>query len=179
MRRSTKKLKSEKSREIHKQRTRGWRRGKAIERIPKPSKIERARGLGYKEKEGVIIVRSRVRTGGRRKSRPRLGRRPKRMGVNKITPQKSIQRISEERVARKYPNLEVLNSYPVGDDGKYHYFEVILIDPSHPAIINDQDLNWITNSSQEGRAYRGLTSEGKRNRGLLNKGKDSDKVGSN
>ncbi|KXB00281.1 50S ribosomal protein L15e [candidate division MSBL1 archaeon SCGC-AAA261F17] len=175
MRKSTRKLKSEKSEEILKRRMREWRKGPAIERVKKPSKIERARKLGYKEKEGVVVARARVRSGGRRKSRPSLGRRPKRMGVRKITPKKSIQRIAEERTARKFPNLEVLNSYPIGKDGKYHYFESILIDPNHPAITSDPDLSWVSNSSQRGRAYRGLTSEGKKTRGLRKKGKGSEK----
>ncbi|MBS3815325.1 MAG: 50S ribosomal protein L15e [Hadesarchaea archaeon] len=175
MRRSTRKMKSEQAEEIHKRRIRKWRKGPAIKRVKKPSKIERARELGYKEKEGVIVARARVRTGGRRKKRPSLGRRPKRMGVNKITPQKNIQGIAEERVSRKFPNLEVLNSYKVGKDGKNHYFEVILVDSSHPAIKNDSDLSWISDSSQRGRAHRGLTSAGKKSRGLRKKGKGTEK----
>jgi large subunit ribosomal protein L15e len=98
------------------------------------------------------------------------------MGVKKIVPKKSIQVMAEERAARKYPNLEVLNSYPVGDDGQYHYFEVIMLDPSHPAIYNDPDLGWIANPSQRGRVYRGLTSAGKKSRGLRRKGKGAEKV---
>jgi large subunit ribosomal protein L15e len=83
-----------------------WRRQAVIERIERPTRLDRARSLGYKAKKGYVLVRTRVRRGGRRKSRFKGGRKPKRMGVNKITPKKSIQRIAEERVARKYPNLE-------------------------------------------------------------------------
>ena len=81
----------------------------------------------------LVVVRVKVRRGGRRKTRFKHGRRPKRMGVNKITMAKSIQRIGEERVAKKYPNMEVLNSYWVWADGKYKYFEVILVDPQSPS----------------------------------------------
>lgn len=158
MQNETKKLKREERRKILRQRRSEWKKSPAIERIENPSKPERAQELGYKDKQGVVMARARVRRGGRRKKRPKKGRRPKRMGVSKITPTKSIQKIAEERVARKFPNLEVLNSYKIGKDGKYHYYEVILLDPNHPVIQKDPDLEWITDSSQTGRAYRGLTS---------------------
>ena len=45
----------------------------------------------------------------------------------KMTLKKNIQVIAEERVADKYPNTEVLNSYYVGEDGLYKYYEVILV----------------------------------------------------
>jgi len=67
------------------------------------------------------------------------------MGVVKFTPAKSKQLIAEERTARKYPNLEVLNSYWVWQDGRYKWYEVILVDPNHPAIKSDKDLGWIAN----------------------------------
>lgn len=161
MRRDTKKLKAEAERETLNRKKTDWRKGSSIQRVKKPSKPERARELGYKAKQGVVVVRARVRRGGRRKSRPSLGRRPKRLGVKKITPKKSIQTISEERVARKYPNLEVLNSYKVGEDGQHHYYEVILLDPNHPSIQKDPNFEWITSPSQKGRAHRGLTSSNK------------------
>ena len=40
-----------------------------------------------------------------------MKRKPSKAGIKKITMAKSIQRIAEERVSRRYPNLEVLNSY--------------------------------------------------------------------
>jgi large subunit ribosomal protein L15e len=93
------------------------------------------------------------------------------MGVRKLVPKKSIQFIAEERAGRKYPNLEVLNSYPLGSDGVHEYFEVIMLDPSHPAIRSDPNLGWIVSRSQRGRVYRGLTRAGKKTRGMLHKGK--------
>jgi large subunit ribosomal protein L15e len=94
-----------------------WRKQPIVNRIEKPTRIDRARRLGYKAKKGFVVVRIRIRRGGRRKPRPKMGRRQKRMGVSKYTPAKSIKLIAEERVARKYPNLEVLNSYWVWEDG--------------------------------------------------------------
>ncbi|MEM4516597.1 MAG: 50S ribosomal protein L15e, partial [Desulfurococcaceae archaeon] len=102
-----------------------WRKEPAVVRIDKPTRLDRARSLGYKAKVGFIIVRVRVRKGGQRKPRPRSGRRPKRMGVYGYAPAKSLRLIAEERAARKYRNMEVLNSYYVGEDGKYKWFEVI------------------------------------------------------
>ncbi len=151
-----------------------YRAGGAIERVEKPLRPDRAHALGYKAKQGFVVVRARVRKGGRRKERPNKGRKPSRMGVNKITPKKSIKRIAEERVARKYPNMEVLNSYWIGKDGKYYYYEIILVDRSHPSIVNDKHINWIMN--EKGRAFRGKTSAGKKGRGLRNKGKGAEKV---
>jgi large subunit ribosomal protein L15e len=121
-----------------------WRKEPSSVRIDKPTRLDRARSLGYKAKHGVIVVRTRVRRGGRRKLRPVLGRRQKRMGVTKYTPAKSKQLIAEERTARKYPNMQVLNSYWVWQDGRYKWYEVILVDPSHPAIKSDKELGWLS-----------------------------------
>ncbi len=162
--------------ELQWQRKQEWRRQGAIERIDRPTRLDRARDLGYKAKQGVVLARVSVRKGTARKVRPRAGRRSKRMGVTKITRRKNIQRIAEERASRKFPNLRVLNSYWVGEDGSQKWYEVILIDPNHPAIENDDDLNWICDDTHEGRAFRGLTGAGKANRGLRNRGKGAEKV---
>lgn len=146
----------------------------SITRVEKPSNIPRARSLGYKAKGGVIVVRAKIRKGSGTMERPRAARRHKRMGINKRTRGKSIQRMAEERAARKYPNCEVLNSYFVGQDGKCKYFEIILIDREHPEIKADKDLSWIC--EKRGRAFRGVTSAGKKGRGLMYKGKGTEQV---
>ncbi|MEM0334146.1 MAG: 50S ribosomal protein L15e [Thermoplasmata archaeon] len=150
--------------ELQWQRMIEWRKGPAVVRIERPTRLDRARALGYKAKQGIIVVRSRVRRGGLNKPAIRAGRRPKRKGILKITMKKSIRRIAEERAAKRYPNMEVLNSYYVGEDGLYKYYEVILVDRSHPVILNDKNLSWIT--EQKGRVYRGKTSAGQKGRGL-------------
>ncbi len=152
-----------------------WRRGEAFVRLEHPTRIDRARELGYRAKQGYVIVRARVRRGGRRRPRPMGGRHPKRRGLVKITMAKSIQRIAEERTARRYPNMEVLNSYWVGEDGMHKYYEVILVDPEHPAIRNDPKINWICAPANRGRAFRGLTSAGKKGRSLMYKGKGAER----
>lgn len=156
--------------ELQWQRKQDWREQGTVERIDRPTRLDRARSLGYKAKQGVVLVRVSVRKGTARKSRFRAGRRTKRMGVNKVTRRKSIQRIGEERASRKFPNLRVLNSYPVGEDGTQKWFEVIMLDPHHPAIENDDELNWICDDTQKGRAFRGKTAAGSQGRGLSTRG---------
>lgn len=153
-----------------------YRRGQSVQRVPKPTKIHRARTLGYKAKQGYIIVRARIRKGGMHKVRPKQGRKPRALGVNKYTTGKNLRWIAEERAQRKFPNMEVLNSYKVYSDGKHHYFEIIMVDKNHPAIKSDPKINWILDSSHRKRVNRGLTSAGKRARGLRKKGWGSEKT---
>jgi large subunit ribosomal protein L15e len=145
--------------------------------INKPSNIPRARSLGYKAKQGISVVFVKVRKGGGLILRPKAARRPKRMGVNKITRRISIQRMAENKADKAFINLEVLNSYYVGEDGQHKYYEIIMIDPHHPSIVNDMDLNWIVDKTHKRRAQRGLTSQGKKNRGLVRKGIGTEKAG--
>ena len=162
--------------ELMKQRLIEWRKQPTIIRIETPTRLDRARKLGYKAKQGFVIARTRVRRGGLRKKRPKAGRRPKRMGVSKFKPAKSIRLIAEERAAKKFPNLEVLNSYWVGEDGRSKWFEVILLDPNHPVIKTDKDVKWITQKQHHRRVFRSLTSAGKKIRGLRKKGKGAEKA---
>jgi large subunit ribosomal protein L15e len=162
--------------ELMHQRLIEWRKQPAIFRMEKPTRLDRARKLGYKAKQGFVMVRVRVRRGGLRKQRPRSGRRPKRMGVKKFKPAKSLRLIAEERAARKFPNLEVLNSYWVGEDGSSKWFEVVMVDPHHPAIKADKDINWICQKQHQRRVFRGLSGAGKKVRSLRRKGRGAEKV---
>ena len=152
-----------------------WRRQSTITRIDKPTRLDRARKLGYKAKQGFVMARVRVRRGGMRKQRPRSGRRPKRMGVKQFKVGKSMKLIGEERVGRKFPNLEVLNSYWVGEDGRSKWFEVIMVDPNHPVIKADENINWIGQKQHRRRALRSLTSAGKKVRALRRRGRGAEK----
>lgn len=105
-----------------------------VKRIPYPTRLDRARRLGYKAKQGIVVVRVRIRRGGAKKLRPVSGRRQKAMGVTKFTRGLSLQRIAENRVAKKYVNMTVLNSYYLHSDGMHHWYEVILADRNHPAL---------------------------------------------
>ncbi|MFZ2455358.1 MAG: 50S ribosomal protein L15e [Candidatus Altiarchaeia archaeon] len=157
-------------------RKKAWRKCPTVERVEHPTRIDTARKYGFKAKQGFVVVRVRVRKGGLNKSRHIRGRKPKRAGVNKITPRISIQRIGEQRVMKRYPNMEILGSYWLWEDGQYKYYEVVMVDPSHPVIMADKDVNWICESQHTRRAYRALTPAGKKGRGLLNKGKGAEKI---
>ena len=95
MQQAWKKPKASYVQDLMRERVIRWRRQPVIVRIDKPTRIDRARRLGYKAKKGFVTVRVRVRRGGRRKPRPKMGRRQKRMGVSKYTPAKSIKLIAK------------------------------------------------------------------------------------
>ena len=117
-----------------------WRNQNAVTRVEKPSRIARARRLGYKAKQGIIVIRMRVGTGGMRKERPRGGRRPKHLGVTKIKADVSMKQVAERRVLERYPNMKLLGSYFLYKDGMHYWFEVVLADPSHPRIAKDKEI---------------------------------------
>src|SRR3972149_7467058 len=112
-----------------------WRRSGAFVRVEKPLRLDKARALGYKAKKGFVVVRVRLLRGGHKRPRPNKGRRGKRLHTRKNL-EMSYQWIAEQRAARKFTNLEVLNSYPIGKDGKHYFFEVIMVDPERPEIKN-------------------------------------------
>jgi len=152
-----------------------WRRQPTTVRVAKPTRLDRARSLGYRAKQGILVIRQRVIRGGRQRTRPVGGRRSKRQTSRKDL-NVSYQTIAEQRVASKYPNCEVLNSYYVAEDGKYYWYEVIMIDINSPSIKSDKILNWITKPQHTNRVARGLTASAKKSRGLGNKGKGAEKV---
>jgi large subunit ribosomal protein L15e len=162
------------SRELKQSRLIEWRKGNTVVRVLRPTRLERARNVGYRAKQGIFIVRVRVLRGGRQRARPlKHGRKSKRATSRKIV-KKSYLWICEERANRKFKNCEVLGSYPLLKDGKNYFGEVILIDRDHPQVKKDLKLKNI--AKKKGRAFRGLTSAGRKSRGLRRKGKGAEKV---
>lgn len=149
-----------------------WRDEPTCLRIEHPTRIDRARSLGYKAKQGFIMLRQRVSRGGRMRPNPRHPRRSKAMSRRRDLAM-SYQVVAEQRAVSKYPNCEVLNSYYVAEDGNNLWYEVILVDRSHPAILADPSIGWIF--SHKGRVNRGLTSAARKSRGFRHKGKGSEK----
>jgi len=117
-----------------------WRTEPAIHKINRPSRLDRARRLGYKAKQGIVVIRARVGRGGMRKQRPVSGRRPKHIGVVHIKQGISMRKVAERRVGEKFTNLEVLGSYYLYKDGKYCWYEIILADPNHNSIAKDKEM---------------------------------------
>ncbi len=140
-----------------------WRKGEVFTRVEKPLRLDKARAIGYQDKKGIIIIRARIKRGGHTRSRPNKGRRSKRMHTRKNL-QMNYKWIAEQRTQKKYKNLEVLNSYPIGKDGMNYFYEVILIDPKRPEVMNDKKLKGVSKNKK--RAMRGLTSSAVKSRGL-------------
>lgn len=111
-----------------------WRREPSIVRVASPTRLDKARMLGYKSKPGYVVARVRVRRGGARKQRPVSGRRQKALGVIKFTRAKNLKQIAEERVARKFRNLIILNSYYLWEDGRNKWFEIVMVDPTRVSL---------------------------------------------
>jgi len=148
-----------------------WRASDSAVKVDKPLNIAKARMLGYKAKRGFVVIRIRVNRGGRKRTRHKHGRMSRKQHVMKIL-KMSYRWVAEIRAQKKYPSLEVLNSYPLGKDGKHYFFEVIMVDPSKPEIKNDRTINWICDRTNRKRSLRGLTSAGKASRGMRTKSKN-------
>ncbi|MBI2675993.1 MAG: 50S ribosomal protein L15e [Candidatus Aenigmarchaeota archaeon] len=146
-----------------------------VERVERPSRIGRAHSLGYKAKQGFVVLDVKVKKGKRKRPKVHGGRKPSKAG-RFFSLGKSGQVVAEEKAARHYHNLEVLGSYFIAEDGVSKWFEVVMVDKHHPSIRSDSDISWILERQHRGRAFRGLTPAGKRGRGLLGRGRGSEKV---
>ncbi len=152
-----------------------WRAEPSTVRIDHPTRLDRARAVGYSAKAGIVMLRTRIKRGGKMRPYIRAGRRSKHMR-RKLVLSKSYQAMAEMRAARKHPNLEVLNSYYVAEDGTHAWYEIVMVDPQHPVIASDKRYSWVLNPANRRRAFRGLTMAGKKSRGLLNKGRGAEKI---
>merc|ERR1712178_143312 len=161
-------------------RLRNWeyRQLPVIHRASRPSRPDKARRLGYKAKQGFVVYRVAVRMRSRKLkvAKDVVDGKPKSQGVNQCKLHKNLRAIAEERADRKLPSLRVLNSYWVGQDGTYKFYEVIMVDPSHNAIRNDPRMNWICKPVHRHRAQHGVTAAAKKSRGLAVRGnRDNNK----
>ncbi|MDA1196924.1 MAG: 50S ribosomal protein L15e [Nanoarchaeota archaeon] len=155
--------------DIWKQRVIDWKKEPTTLRIPRPTRIDRARSLGYKAKQGYIVVRQRLMRQKRMRPKFASGRRSRAMRRKKVV-NMSYQWIAEQRAAKDFKNCEVLNSYYVAETGQYMWYEIILVDKTHPVIQKDKKINWIVDV--RGRAARGLTSAARKSQ---NKNKNKSK----
>jgi len=125
-----------------------------VHRAPRPTRPDKARRLGYKAKQGFVIYRISMRRGGRKRPVAKgcpYGK-PKTSGaVKQQKPERNLQSIAEERVGRRLKGLRILNSYWVGQDSTYKYYEVIMVDVHHAAITRDPKINWMCRPVQKHR----------------------------
>ena len=95
-----------------------------VHRVPRSTRPDKARRLGYKNKQGFVIYRIAMRRGGRKRPVAKgcpYGKPETSGAVIQLKPVQNLQSIAEERV---------LNSW-VGQDSTFKYFmKVIMIDPS-------------------------------------------------
>lgn len=164
---------SEEMQKVQRDRLIAMRKEPSVLRLEHPTRIDRARAIGYKAKTGIFVVRSRVRRGSHVRPDIKGGRRPSRFHQQKNL-HKNYQQIVEERVADVHHNCEVLGSYEVAKDGYYLWYEVIMVDRMQPQVLADK--RFIGIAAQTGRVYRGVTMSGRRGRGLLKKGVGSEKT---
>ncbi|CAB4024970.1 60S ribosomal L15 [Paramuricea clavata] len=145
-----------------------YRQLTTIHRASRPTRPDKARRLGYKAKQGYVVYRVRIRRGGRKRKCPKGNThgKPVRQGVNKLKFQRSLRSVAEERAGRYCGGLRVLNSYWIGQDSTFKFFEVIMVDPAHNAIRRDPRINWICKAVHKHRELRGLTAVGRKNRGI-------------
>lgn len=147
--------------DLYKRKIAEWSNAQTVARIDGPSNIPRARELGYKAKEGILVARVKVVKGKRKRPKADGGRKPSKAG-RFYARMKSLQSIAEERAARKFPNCEVLNSYGVGQSGTHSFYEVILAERNSASLKADKNYRDII--SKRGRAFRGMTSSGKKHK---------------
>jgi large subunit ribosomal protein L15e len=145
-----------------------YRQLNKVVRVPSSGRPDKARRLGYKNTQGFVIYRVRIRRGGRKRpvAKGCTYGKPKSHGVNQLKPVRNLQAIAEGRLGKRLGGLRVLNSYWVAQDSSYKYYEVILVDTFHQAIRNDPKVNWICNAVQKHRELRGKTSANRKSRGL-------------
>jgi large subunit ribosomal protein L15e len=138
-----------------------WRKEPTITRVERPTNLIRARSLGYKAKQGIVVARVKMGKGRRKRVSPHKGRKAKTNYMYDAL-DKSLRMVAEEKASRRFSNMEVLNSYWVGEDGQFKYFEIIMAERGNPNLP-EYMANEIAN---KGRAFRGLTSAGRKVRGL-------------
>ncbi|BBL45456.1 50S ribosomal protein L15e [Nanobdella aerobiophila] len=142
-----------------------FRRQPEIHRIYRPTRLDKARRLGWKPLNGIVLLRIRVKKGLRK--RKDMPRHVKTVNYYYYRPLDiSLRSIAEQRAQRKYSNLEVINSYYVAEDGKYKWYEIIMADPNNPNIYNREEYSWLLYRKNRKRALRGLTPSFKKARKL-------------
>jgi len=155
-----------------------YRQLPSIVRVTRPSRPDKARRLGYKAKQGIVVYRVRVRRGGRKRpvNKGQVYGKPVHQGITQLKFARNLRSVAEERAGRRCGGLRVLNSYWVNEDSTYKFYEVIMVDPSHTAVKKDARLNWICAPTMKHRELRGLTSAGRKHRGLRKKGHLASKI---
>ncbi len=156
--------------EMYRENLLNWRKEGAVTKLEHPTRLDQARSVGYKAKQGFFVVRVKLPRGGRMRPQIRKGRRTKHFRRMKVL-HMNYQWVAEGRAAKKYHNCEVLNSYFLMKDGKYYWYEVVLVNPE--IIKKYNGMEWVLKNRN--RTGKGLTRTAKKSRGL-GKGKGYEKT---
>ena len=81
-----------------------FRQLNAIHRASRPTRVDKARRLGYKAKQGYVIYRVRLRRGGRKRPVPKGATygKPTNQGVNQLKFQRSLRSVAEVCVCVRF-----------------------------------------------------------------------------
>lgn len=142
---------------LYKDRLIQFRKDKTITKLENPTRIDKARSLGYKAKKGFFVVRVKVNRGGKMRPRFMGGRKTKTSRRRKVL-DINYKRIAEEKAARLYNNCEVLGAYWIAQDGTHYWFEVVLGDRELLKTYPQYE-KWITKAPRK--ILRGVTSSNK------------------
>merc|ERR1711981_341395 len=165
---------SDMSRFLNRVRSWEYRQLPAVCAVNVPTRVEKARKLGYKATPGYCVFRVRVRKGDkvRQVKKGIVYGKPRNAGVHQQKSFRGLQleaeRMAEQSIAA---GTRILNSYYVAKDGIYKYYEVLAVHPGCENIRRDPKINWICDQKHRNRAQRGITQAGQKNRGLRTKRK--------
>ena len=88
-----------------------YRQLPVIHRVQRPSRLDKARALGFKQKQGYVIYRVRIRRGGRKRAVHKgiIYGKPVHLGIRKQKKARSHKNVAEEKIGRVCKNMRVLN----------------------------------------------------------------------
>src|SRR3989344_3081164 len=109
--------------ELYKQRMIEWRKGNSVTRIEHPTRLDRAHALGYKAKQGYVVVRVKLLRGGRQRPRISSGRKSKNTR-RKLILGMNYQWVAEQR-GRVYRGLTSAGRRSRGLRGKGKGYEKV------------------------------------------------------
>uniref|UniRef100_A0A8W4FNU7 Ribosomal protein L15 n=1 Tax=Sus scrofa TaxID=9823 RepID=A0A8W4FNU7_PIG len=129
-----------------------YRQLSALHRAPRPTQPDKAHRLGYKANQDYVIYQTLVCRIRRKHPVPKGATYGKPLHHG-------------EQAGCHCGSLRVLNSYWVGEDSTYKFFEVVFIDPFHKAIRRNPDTQWITKPVHKHREMQRLNSAGRKSLG--------------
>merc|ERR1711998_294100 len=97
-----------------------YRQLPVIHKVQRPSRLDKARALGFKQKQGYVVYRVRIRRGGRKRAVHKgiIYGKPVHGGIRKLKKARSHRNVAEEKIGKNAQTLEC--STPTGWDKTLH-----------------------------------------------------------